>query len=125
MLAAVRRFVQSAGRAVVYVAVLPRARASIPQGRVYDVRVVGVYLDARAARVLAALEHRNPSPAAIDRPIDASAGARPIGMTQDGREYPVGILRVDGEVRNLLCIVERQMHPRFAAIRRPVDAVSH
>ena len=45
-------------------------------------------------------------------------------MTERGDEQAIGILRIDGDLRNLLRIAEAQVRPRRAGVGRLVDAVA-
>ena len=122
-LAAVRRLEQAAVGPVPG-AVLPRPLPLFPQGRVDDVRVRGIDVDVLAAGVLVLEQHPIESLAAVERAEDAAFLVRPVGMAERGDEDPIGILRIDRQLRNLLRVTQPEMDPGLAGVARTVDAVA-
>jgi len=45
-------------------------------------------------------------------------------VSGDGDEEPVGVARIDRELRNLLAVAQTEVRPGFARVSRLVDAVS-
>ena len=70
------------------------------------------------------VEHLLERRAAVGRAIDAALLVRTVGMTEGRDEQPVGILRVDGDVRDLLRVAQTEVRPRPAGVGRLVDAVA-
>ena len=91
---------------------------------VEDVRVRGVELDRRDARVLGDLEDERPGLAAVRGLVEAALAARrperPLGRDEDD----VRIARVDQDPADVLGLREPHVRPGLAAVRAPVDAVA-
>ncbi len=62
--------------------------------------------------------------AAVGRAIDAALLVRSVGMAQRRDEQPIGILRIDGDVGNLLRVAQTEVRPRPPGVGRLVDAVA-
>ena len=124
MLAAVVGFEQAAASAVENVFILPGARAYVPQCRIQDVRVVRIDLDARPAGVVVGVQHPDPRFSAVQGAEDSALCIRSVRMAQDGCIEPIRILRVDGDIGNLLRVAETEMRPSAARVRGTIDPVA-
>ena len=62
--------------------------------------------------------------AAVGRAVEAALRIRAVRMSEHGDEEPVGIARVDGDLRNLLAVAQAEMRPGLAGVGGFVDAVA-
>ena len=123
-LPAVGRFEDAAAGAAPR-AVLPRPLAFLPQRRVDDVGIRGIDIDVLAAGVGILVEDFLKRLPAVERSKDAALFVRAVRMPERGHENPIGIARIDDDLRNLLRIAQsRQMRPRLTSVRGFVDAVA-
>ena len=113
--------IQPAGGAVVYVVVLPRAGANVPQPGIQRVRSAGSILMDQppvSSLTLSTRVH-----AAIRGSENPALRTRAEGVTQHRRVQTVGVFGIHGKIRNLLRIIEGQVRPA-ARILRPIDAIA-
>src|ERR1700722_4271194 len=122
---AIGRLEQSAAAAVKFVRILPRAFAYLPYRRINRVRIRWVDFNIASAGVFIFRNDFLPILAAVGRAIDASFFARSVRMPEDSGEHAGGIARIDGQRGNLLRIIEAEMFPGLARIRRFVDSISY
>src|SRR6266487_5278977 len=97
--------------------VLPRSLPLFPQRGEDGVGIRRIDVDVFAAGVLVHVEYALERPAAIGRAEDAALRAWSVGMTQCGDEQAVRVLRIDGNLRNLLGIAQPEMRPRRTRTR--------
>ena len=80
-------------------------------------------LHVAGANVFIAVKHLLECFTAIERSKHTALLVRPVWMPSHGHEKPVGIFRVDSELRDLLTVAQSQMRPRLASISRFVNAI--
>src|ERR1035437_11069465 len=103
-------------RAVVLVAVFPRAKARLPQRCVDHIRMRGIDEHIGAAGVCILVEHLYPVLPAVGGAVDATLLVGAVGMTEHRGKKAVGVVRVNDQRRNLLAITEAEMLPRLTRI---------
>src|SRR5439155_709912 len=121
--AAVGRFVQPAARPG-ELAVFPRRLPGLPEGGVDDARIGGVDDHVGAAGVRVLVEDALEGFSAVDGAEDPALLVWTIWMPEHGDEGTVGILRIDGDLRNLLALPKAKVLPAPPAVDGSVDPVS-
>src|SRR6185503_463532 len=121
--AAVGRFEQSAAWAGEDT-VLPWPLARLPHHRVDVNGVRRIEHDVDAAGVGILIENLLERASAVGGAEDAALLVRSVRMAQDRDEQTIGILRIDGDLRDLLAVAEAEARPRLARVGRLVDAVA-
>ena len=104
--------------------VFPRPLPRLPQRRVDRVRVGRIDGHVRAAGVLVLVEDLLERPAAVGRAINSAFLIGAVRMPEYRHEEPVGVARIDGDLRNLLPVAQTEMHPGLAGVGGFVDAVA-
>ena len=103
----------------------PTAPAAPPTATAYTTSGFdGIEQHVDAAGVLVLVEHLLERLAAVGRAEDAALVVRPVGMAEHGDEQPVGVPRVDHDLRDLLAVAQAEMRPGLAGVGRLVDAVA-
>src|SRR5205823_1937375 len=121
--AAVGRFVQPAARSG-ELAIFPRRLPGLPEGGVDDARIGGVDDHVGAAGVRVLVEDALEGFSAVDGAEDPALLVWTIWMPEHGDEEAVGILRIDGDLRNLLALPKAKVLPAPPAVDGSVDPVS-
>src|SRR5207247_11132606 len=96
-----------------------------PERRTHGLGAGRVDLHLAASGILVAIKNFLERLAAIRGAKNSPLLVRPVWMPGDGDEQPLGIARVDRELRDLLPITQSQMRPRFSRVSRFVDAVAN
>ena len=104
--------------------VLPRTVLVFPERCVNRVGIHGIDHQVGGARVLVLVQHFLPRLPAVGCAIDPALRVLAIHMPEHGGEHAIRILRIDGDARNLLVVVDPHVRPRSARIGRLVDAVT-
>ena len=118
--AAVCRLPDSASRAAARAS--PRVNLDLPGSSVCDSRIRRIEEDIDAAGGVVDEENALPCLAAIDRLKDASLLLRTIRMSECRDERAVGVRWIDRNARDASGLLQANVRPALAGIRRPVHA---
>ena len=102
----------------------PRRAARIPKSRVHDARIGGIDDDFDGTDVLALVEDLLPRAAAVARAKHSALDIRGIEVTNRGNEHHVGILRIHGNLADVLRVAQAKVSPGGTRVRGFVDAVA-
>src|SRR5438552_17601033 len=94
------------------------------RGRVNRVRIAWINRDVGDAGVLANLQNRFPSLAAIGSLVESPISSRPPQRSLRGHVDSIRVLRIDRDAPDVLRRSEADVLPGFAAIVRPIDAIA-
>ena len=103
---------------------VPRRTPRIPESRVDHARVRRIDHDFDRADVLILVEHFLPALAAVRRAEHAALGVRRVQMPDRRDEHDVRILRIDGDLADVLRVVEADVRPRLSGVGGLVHAVA-
>ena len=85
----------------------------------------GIDLHIGRASVFIAVKNLLESLPTIERAEDAALRVWPIRMSGHCHEEPVGVPRIDRELRDLLPIAQAEMRPRLPCVRRLVNSIAN
>ena len=120
---AVGGFVESGARAVEG-AVFPGGLPGFPERGVDDVGILRIEDHVDRTGVLVLVEHLAEGGAPVGGEKQAPLFVGPVGVALDGHEQPIGIARVDRDLRNLLAVAEAEVFPGPSPIGGAVDPVA-
>src|SRR5207237_419135 len=105
-------------------AALDEALLLLPERGVDRVRIARIDPDVVGARVFVLVENLLKGLATVGGSKDTALLVRSVGMAEGGDEEPIRILRVDGDHRDHLRVVQAEVRPRLAGVGRFIHAVT-
>src|SRR6185436_15942605 len=105
--------------------IFPRALPLFPQCRVDDRGVRRIDVDIVAAGVDILEQDSLERLTTVGRSKDPAFFIRSVGMPGNGHEQPTGVAGIDGDVRDLLTVVQAEVRPGLTGVRGLIDAVSN
>src|SRR5687767_4595668 len=101
-----------------------RAAHGLPHRRVEDARIVRVDREVDRARALVAVQHALPRLPAVARTEHAAFGIWSVRVPERRDVRRVGILGMDADLADVARLLEAEMRPGLARVRRAVHAVT-
>ncbi len=123
-LAAVRRFIEPAARAVRWRIDVPRRPPRLPQGCVQNVRVRGIHGQRRRAGIRIFIQNLGPGCAAVDGLEDAALLVRSVLVSERRDVRNLGIARIDDDRADLTRIFKAAMRPGLPGIVGNVHTIA-